>query len=207
MLQVCLNGVRAKQAHPSAPHTADELAEAARGAVAAGAEEIHLHPKDPGGRDTLDAEVVSAALTRVRAAVPGVPIGVTTGAWIETDPSARVKLVRSWTVLPDHAWVNWHEDGAEDIARALLERGVAVEAGIFSGTDAPAAFLASSLAPEVLRILAEVTDPDPRTANETAAHLLRALGPKPPARVLLHGMARAFSGCETRPPVACNAAL
>ena len=62
MLQVCLNGVRAKQAHPSVPHTADELAEAAHGAVAAGAEEIHLHPKDPGGRDTLDAEAVSAAL-------------------------------------------------------------------------------------------------------------------------------------------------
>lgn len=187
MIQVCLNGLRSKEAHPSVPHTAQELAEAARSAVAAGAEEIHLHPKDHTGHDTLDPETVAAALTHVRAAVPGVPIGVTTGAWIEPDPGKRSALIRSWDVLPDYASVNWHEDGAESVAAALLERGVGIEAGIFSGTNAAQTFTASSLAPKALRILAEVIDPDPRTSSATAADLLRALEDAQALRILLHG--------------------
>ena len=67
-----------------------------------------------------------------------VPVGVTTGAWAEPGPAARLERVRSWSMLsepPDHASVNWHEEGAEEIAAALLDRGVGVEAGIWSGTD------------------------------------------------------------------------
>jgi uncharacterized protein (DUF849 family) len=94
--------------------------------------------------------------------------------------------VRAWTVLPDHASVNWHEDGAPDVASALLARGIGVEAGIFSGTDAAAWFRASALAPRVLRVLAEVTDTNPATAPATAVALLDALGRRP-GRVLLHG--------------------
>jgi hypothetical protein len=51
--------------------TADELA-AAREAVAAGAEDVHLDPKDRDGQDTLEATAVAAAVSAVRA-VPGVP--------------------------------------------------------------------------------------------------------------------------------------
>lgn len=50
--------------------------------------------------------------------------------------------VRAWTVLPDHASVNWHEDGAADV---LLSGGIGVAAGIFSGTGAAARFRASAL--------------------------------------------------------------
>jgi len=113
-----------------------------------------------------------------------VPVGVTTGAWTEPDPVRRAALVRAWTVLPDHASVNWHEDGAAEVAHALLSRGIGVEAGVFSGTAAAERFRASTLAPRVLRVLAEVTDTDPATATGTAAALLAALGPGP---VLLHG--------------------
>jgi uncharacterized protein (DUF849 family) len=127
---------------------------------------------------------VAAAVSAVRAAVPGVPVGVTTGAWTEPDPARRADLVRAWTVLPDHASVNWHEEGAETVAETLLARGVGVEAGVFSGTDAVARFRASPFAPRVLRVLAEVTDTDPATAAGTAAALLAELGPGP---VLLHG--------------------
>jgi uncharacterized protein (DUF849 family) len=99
-----------------------------------------------------------------------------------------VARVHSWTSLPDHASVNWHEPGAEEVAAALLERGVAVEAGIWSGTDALPRFARSPLAAHVLRVLAEVTDPNPDTAEETARSLLSELNATGIDRpVLLHG--------------------
>ncbi len=116
------------------------------------------------------------------------PLGVTTGAWAEPDPARRLEQVRAWTVLPDHASVNWHEPGAEELAALLIGLGVGVEAGIWSGTDGAARFAASPLAPKVLRVLAEVTDTDPDTAEHTARTLLSTLGTSPHGRpVLLHG--------------------
>lgn len=167
--------------------TPDEVAAAVRAAVAAGAGDVHLHPKDEDGADTLDPVHVAAVVTAVREAVPGIPVGVTTGAWAAPDPAERAALVRAWTVLPDHASVNWHEDGAERVAEALLERGVGIEAGIFSGTEAAERFLRWPHAGRVLRVLAEVTETDPAAAPQTAKVLLHALGTGHGRPVLLHG--------------------
>lgn len=95
------------------------LAAAARQAVAAGAEDVHVHPKTPCGQDSLAPRVVAAAVEAIRAVVD-VPVGVTTGAWAEPDPVRRVTRVGSWTVLPDHASVNWHEPGAAPGRPVLL---------------------------------------------------------------------------------------
>ncbi|GAA0344360.1 3-keto-5-aminohexanoate cleavage protein [Streptomyces blastmyceticus] len=187
MLQVCLNGARSRAQCAHLPVTPQQLAAAARDAVAAGAQDIHLHPKDRGGEDTLQSTAVAAALTAVRAAVPGIPVGVTTGAWATPDPEARAAQVRSWTVLPDHASVNWHEDGATEVATALLDQGVGIEAGIFSGTPAAQRFLNWPESHRVLRVLAEITDTGPRTAVHTAAGLLDELRPATTSPVLLHG--------------------
>jgi uncharacterized protein (DUF849 family) len=187
MLQVCLNGARSRAECGHLPMSPDELAGAARQAVAAGAEDIHLHPKNRDGEDTLGAYYVAAAITAVRAAVPGIPVGVTTGAWAMPDAGQRSELVRSWTVLPDHASVNWHEDGADVVADALLHQGVGIEAGIYSGTDAARRFLAWPSAHRALRVLAEITDTDPRTAPAAAASLLDELDSGPELPVLLHG--------------------
>ncbi|MGK5640357.1 3-keto-5-aminohexanoate cleavage protein [Streptomyces sp. URMC 126] len=188
MLQVCLNGVRDRGECRSLPVTAEELAAEARRAVSAGAEDVHLHPKDAGGRDSLAPELVAAAVTAVRAAVPkDVRVGVTTGAWAVPDPQCRARLIRSWSVLPDHASVNWHEEGAEAVAGVLLDLGIGVEAGIYSGTDAARRFLASPLSARVLRVLAEVTDTDPGTAAATAVDLVKELSEELTAPVLLHG--------------------
>ncbi|WP_030322296.1 3-keto-5-aminohexanoate cleavage protein [Streptomyces sp. NRRL B-3229] len=184
MVQVCLNGPRGAADGTAVPLTPEAMARSAAEAVAAGATDIHVHPKTPCGQDSLSPRVVAATLEAIRALVP-VPVGVTTGAWSEPDPAARVARVREWTVLPDHASVNWHEPGAESVAAALIERGVGVEAGIWSGTDAAARFARSPLGPRVLRVLAEVTDTE---AAETAAHrLLAGLGPAHGRPVLLHG--------------------
>ncbi|WP_037840343.1 3-keto-5-aminohexanoate cleavage protein [Streptomyces sp. NRRL S-337] len=198
MLQVCLNGPRTAADSGAVPMSPATLAEAARRAVAAGAENVHVHPKTPCGRDSLSPRVVGPALEAVKAAVD-VPVGVTTGAWTEPDPPApsdgpgsvpdrRVERIRSWTVLPDHASVNWHEEGAEALAAALLERGIGVEAGLWSGTPGPGRFLRSPLAPRVLRVLAEVTDTDAGSAPATARALLAEVAAGAHGRpVLLHG--------------------
>ena len=76
--------------------------------------------------------MIAGAVTAIRAARPGLPVGVSTGAWIAPDPADRVAAVRAWSVLPDFASVNAHEDGAEAVAVALHERGVLVEAGLWT---------------------------------------------------------------------------
>ncbi|MFF7280080.1 3-keto-5-aminohexanoate cleavage protein [Streptomyces griseorubiginosus] len=184
MVQVCLNGPRGAADGSAVPLTPSALAESAAEAVAAGATDIHVHPKTPCGQDTLSPRAVAETLEAIRARV-SVPVGVTTGAWAEPDPAARLARVRAWTVLPDHASVNWHEPGAESMAAALLDLGVGVEAGVWSGTDAAERFAVSPLGPRVLRVLAEVMDTGAPEASARA--LLAALGPAHGRPVLLHG--------------------
>ncbi|MFF4273856.1 3-keto-5-aminohexanoate cleavage protein [Streptomyces sp. NPDC001536] len=186
MVQVCLNGSRGAVDGAVVPLSPEAMAESAAAAVAAGATDLHVHPKSPCGDDTLSPRVLAATLDAIRARV-SVPVGVTTGAWAEPDPARRLERVRDWTVLPDHASVNWHEPGAEELAAVLIERGVGVEAGIWSGTDAAARFAVSPLGPRVLRVLVEVTDTSPDTAEGTARALLAEVGAAHGRPVLLHG--------------------
>ncbi|WP_329548597.1 3-keto-5-aminohexanoate cleavage protein [Streptomyces sp. NBC_01356] len=187
MVQVCVNGARGAGDGAAVPLSPGDMAESAAGAVAAGASDIHVHPKSPCGDDTLSPKALTPTLEAIRARVR-VPVGVTTGAWAEPDPAARLERVRSWTILPDHASVNWHEPGAEELAAALLDRGIGVEAGIWSGTEGAARFATSPLGPQVLRVLAEVMDTSPDTAEESARALLADLGTAHARPVLLHGM-------------------
>ncbi|MFI8828013.1 3-keto-5-aminohexanoate cleavage protein [Streptomyces sp. NPDC053431] len=181
MLQVCLNGGRGPGDGAAVPMSPVAMAEAAGAAVAAGADEVHVHPRTPCGGDTLSPRVLADTLAALRAAVT-VPVGVTTGASAEPDPVRRLARVRSWTALPDRATVAWHEPGAEVLAAALLDRGVAVDAVLRQGTDGPARFLRSSLAPRVPRVLAEAA------SEEAAIALLATLARSPHTRpVLLYG--------------------
>ncbi|MFA1547365.1 3-keto-5-aminohexanoate cleavage protein [Actinomadura chokoriensis] len=183
MLQVCPNGPRTE----GVPVSPEEVAAAVRAAADVGAQDAHLHPKDATGADTLDPFHVAETITAVRARTPSIDVGVTTGAWTAPDPAERAALIRSWTVLPDHASVNFHESGAEMVAEALFERGVAIEAGIFSGTEGAERFLRWPHAHHVLRVLAEVTDTAPETATDTAKALLHAIGTRHARPILLHG--------------------
>ncbi|MGW6549457.1 3-keto-5-aminohexanoate cleavage protein [Streptomyces sp. NPDC055051] len=133
------------------------LAEAAAEAVAAGADEVRLRPRTPCGAGSLSPRVVGPALAAVRECVR-VPVSVPVDVWAEADPRRRVARILSWEFLPDLACVTWHEPGAEEVAEALLARGVAVEAGLRAGTAGPALFARSPLAGRVLRIVAEVPD-------------------------------------------------
>lgn len=131
-----LNGGRSRNEHPGVPLSPAELAAEAAKVLAAGAGEVHVHPRRPGGAESLAPNDVSAAVRAIRRQVPGVAISLTTGAWIEPDPIRRRDQVSDWTTVPDTATVNAHEDGALDVARALVRRGVGVEAGLFTITAA-----------------------------------------------------------------------
>ena len=94
LLQAALNGPWTKADHQAVPISAQELARDAAAWVAAGARAIHLHPRDPDGIERLDAEVVDRVAATARDAC-GVPVGVSTGAWIEPDVRRRTDLVRA----------------------------------------------------------------------------------------------------------------
>ena len=186
LIKACLNGPRRPGDHPALPCTPAAVARDAAAVVAAGAGALHVHPKDDAGADSLDPEDVAAVVTAVREAVPGIPVGVTTGAWALRDPELRVAAVRAWTVLPDFASLNWHEEGADAVAAALLDRGVQVEAGLWH-LEGVAAWAASPYRDHCLRLLLELPDGlDAGAVDAEAARLLAAVGERSP--VLLHGM-------------------
>lgn len=172
LLKACVNGARSRREHPALPVSPAELAADVEAVTAVGAGAVHLHVKDEVGSDTFDGPRLADVLTSVRARCPGVPIGVTTGAWALPDPSERVAAIRSWTVVPDFASVNWHEEGADDVARVLLDRGVDVEAGLWHG-EAVASWQASPQRDRCLRVLLEL--PDGLDEDGTAAEAQRLL--------------------------------
>ena len=54
LLKACLNGSREAGEHPLLPLAPEQLAEAAREAVTAGAAALHVHARGMDGRQTLD---------------------------------------------------------------------------------------------------------------------------------------------------------
>lgn len=179
-LKACINGPRTPREHPAVPVTAEQISAESIAAVRAGAEAIHVHPKNPDGTDSLAADHVEAAVRAARMAV--VPVGVTTGAWSAPDPASRLKAIASWTTLPDFASVNWHEEGACEVARVLLDRGVGVEAGLWS-VRAARAWLDSDLRKHCMRALLEVQPNDPPTAADDLVAVTVDAG----VPILLHG--------------------
>ena len=186
MLQLCPNGARRPADHPALPGTPIAVAADVAACLLLGGGDVHVHPKDADGADTVTAEPVAAFVDAVRMLAPSVTVGVTTGAWTAPDPAALVGAIKHWHTLPDHASVNWHEAGADETAAALLDRGVAVHAGLFTGTDGVDRFLASPVRPRVERILVEVTDSDPDDGLRSADATLARLGHLD-VSILLHG--------------------
>src|SRR3989475_6594213 len=91
LIQAAINGRRTRAEHPGVPTTPDQQALAAAECVAAGAGAIHLHVRAPDGRESVAAGDVARAVAAMRGAVPGVPIGVSTGAWIVVDSERRLR--------------------------------------------------------------------------------------------------------------------
>ena len=151
LVKACLNGNRAPGAHPALPVTADQLAADGAAAVVAGAQALHIHPRGPDGRESLAA--VDEVVRAVKAAVAGIPVGVSTGAWMEPDVAARAGAVRAWRE-PDFASVNLSEEGHVEVMAACAQAGVGIEAGLWRVEDVDA-LVASGYAGLLVRALIE----------------------------------------------------
>ena len=170
LLKAALNGARQPGSHPALPTTPDAFAEAARGAVQAGAGAIHVHIRDPGASESVRAEDVGRIVTAVRSAVPDTPIGVSTHFGIVGDAEQRHALVTEWSVLPDFASVNFNEPGAASLAELLMDKGVGVEAGLFDAA-ATSTCVESGLAPDCLRLMMEPRGGDFEDAARNVAEM------------------------------------
>jgi len=184
LVKAAINGGRTLAEHPGVPLTPEQQSTEAAAAVAAGAGAIHVHPRDSLGRESLGSDDVRRTLEAIRASCPGVPVGVSTGAWISLDRSERVSFIQRWEVLPDFASVNVHEDGAPELIRLLLDRGVGVEAGVWNARSARV-LRTSGLARECLRVLIEPAEDggEPMTNYREIESTLGRL----PVPALLHG--------------------
>lgn len=152
LVQAALNGRTTRNDHPAVPVTAEQVVRDAIAVVAAGAAAIHLHPRDADGAETVDPATVNDLVARVKATVT-IPIGVTTGEWIDPDRDRRIAAIRAWTT-PDYASVNLSEPSAVDAMNALLAAGVGIEAGLATVEDVET-LAASGLADRITRILVE----------------------------------------------------
>src|SRR5689334_10320590 len=159
MLQACVNGGRKRDFHPTLPLSADELAADARAVVTAGADQIHLHVRGADGRESLHPDDVARTLAAVRQAVPGVPIGLSTGWWIPPKGRARQEHIRAWQALPDYVSINLIEEDSAEVIDLALSKGIGVEAGIWSVADAEK-FIAHPAAISCLRVLIEINEQD-----------------------------------------------
>lgn len=188
MVQACINGARPSDFHLLLPLTVEAIARDAAATVAAGAGELHIHPRGADGRESLLA--VEETIDAVRRACPGTLVGVSTGAWIEGDEQRTREAIARWPEqsLPDYASVNLAENDAPGIIQLLRQRGVGVEVGLATVADAERYIRLEDRNP-VLRILIELDfEQDFRTARGIKEGILRTLEDANVRRpILLHG--------------------
>ncbi|TPK89387.1 3-keto-5-aminohexanoate cleavage protein [Mesorhizobium sp. B2-4-17] len=185
IVQACINGARPRDFHPALPLTARAMASDAMACVAAGAAELHMHPRGADGRESL---AVDATVLAVRGACPGTLIGVSTGAWIENDVARTREAIAGWRELPDYASVNLSEADAPAVMELLRQRGVGIEAGLATTADAER-FVALAGHDRVLRILIEIDMQDLAAALDEAQGIAAVLERAEVRRpILLHGV-------------------
>ncbi|MGH2885384.1 MAG: 3-keto-5-aminohexanoate cleavage protein, partial [Solirubrobacteraceae bacterium] len=172
-------GGRTRSEHAAVPLTPAELAADAVAVQRAGAFAVHVHARDARGGQTMAPAACDAAVDAIRAAVPRLPIGLTTSADVDPDPFARAAAVRAWRKAPDFVSVNLSELGWAGIVRAAVHAGIAVEAGLSTPDDGDE-LARSPFAHQVVRALVEV---------EGGADDARAIAERIPGEVrqLWHG--------------------
>ncbi|AUC96343.1 3-keto-5-aminohexanoate cleavage enzyme [Bradyrhizobium sp. SK17] len=185
IIQACLNGARPVDFHPHLPLTAAAIAQDSAACVAAGAAELHIHPRDPERRESLTC--IDQTVAAVRRTCPGTLVGVSTGAWIENDVERTRAAITAWRELPDYASVNLSEPDAPEVMNLLRGHGVGIEAGLASVADAER-FIGLPGHGSVLRVMIEIGAQDHSKAlqavDEIASILNRA---ELHRQILLHG--------------------
>ncbi|HKL65828.1 MAG TPA: 3-keto-5-aminohexanoate cleavage protein [Roseovarius sp.] len=129
---------RGKADHPALPVTLPEIVETARACHAAGADGLHLHLRDSGGRHLLDAGAYREALADLRRAVPGMAVQVTTeAAGAYAPPHQRAVALGSGADLVSVALREMAAEAAEAAGfyADCAARGIAVQHILYDAGD------------------------------------------------------------------------
>lgn len=188
MIKAAINGVRPHTYHPRLPFDADTAAKESARCVAAGAGAIHVHVWNAQNQESLAADDVANFLNAIRAACPGIPVGISSGEWIVPDLAERLKHIQAWDVVPDFVSLNTDEADFEKVAGVLLSKNIGIEAGIFNKT-AVQAFAAWEKRDRCLRILIEPNETTVKAAINNVIQIetiLKDTAPQLPR--LLHGL-------------------
>ncbi|UVC18192.1 3-keto-5-aminohexanoate cleavage protein [Mesorhizobium onobrychidis] len=187
IVQTCINGARSADFHPQLPLNAEAMARVGAACVAAGAAELHVHARGLDGRESLAPDAMNPTVLALRRACPGTLIGVSTGTWIENDDERTLAAIAGWGELPDYASVNLSEDAAPEVMERLRQRGVGIEAGLASVTDAER-LVRLDRGSQVLRILIEISEQELDAALEVCDGIAAVLDHAGVRRaILLHG--------------------
>jgi uncharacterized protein (DUF849 family) len=168
LIEAALNGGRSAAEHPAIPMSPAELGAATAESAQAGAGAVHFHVRGADGRESLAAADVARAVTALRS--HGMPFGISTGAWIISDPARRMAAIEEWTALPDFVSINFDEDGAAELGFFLLRRNVGLEAGV-ANAFAAEQLVVSGLGNRCLRVMFE---PREQIAADAMAAVVRA---------------------------------
>jgi len=186
MLQVALNGRRSVGESRFVPLTTLAIIQDIQLCAQAGVTSVHFHVRDKAGNESLRPADVSAQLLAIREAVPGIPLGISTGEWIS--PGERLQHIERWEVVPDFVSINFEEPDHVEIAQAVLAKEIGIEAGI---NNLPAAhnLIRSGLLPHCFRILLEPEEEDLGNAIQTVIGIETLLADQLTSRqsLLLHG--------------------
>ncbi|MEM7128072.1 MAG: 3-keto-5-aminohexanoate cleavage protein [Chloroflexota bacterium] len=188
MIKAAINGMRNSDFHPRLPFNAEQAATESQRSIAAGAEAIHVHVWHTNGAESLHPVDVTRFLNAVRAKCPDIPVGLSTGEWIVPNLAERLQMIEAWDVTPDFVSLNLHEDGFEEVARTLWQKGVAIEAGLFDFAAAEK-FSRWSERESCIRILLEPNETTVEAATATVAAIESILDTTAPTIPrLLHGL-------------------
>jgi hypothetical protein len=100
MLQACLNGGLSKAVHPSVPISAEELANDAIAVRMAGADALHIHPRDEDGKETLAASDVGRALLPSERPLLKSPLGLALAPGSSPVGASAIVLLRNGSFYP-----------------------------------------------------------------------------------------------------------
>lgn len=175
-LKAAINGGRGHEETPHVPTTPEQIAADALRAHRLGADVVHAHARTADGAQTIDPEHVAAMVRAVRAADPSIVIGTTTGLWTCSGHQERMELVKAWPAdaLPDFASAAFSEEGADEIAQLILDRGMILESAVWEPAEVPA-LLASPTLHDNVRILIEPEVEDPAEAIAMCRSITRTI--------------------------------
>jgi uncharacterized protein (DUF849 family) len=146
------------------------------------------------GNETIRPDEIAAMVSTTKNLNSEIVIGTTTGLWTCESHLERLSLMSKWRSdsLPDFASITYREEGADEVAELILERGMLLESAVWSMKDVPV-LLESPFLKNNIRILIEPETTNVKEAIQTCLEIKTILEREAPGVPLLfHGYDETF---------------